>query len=246
MARRVEMFLLVTTIVLVGANTLGWPRSAFGQEMEMDEKGEATAKEAMLLFKQGQYEDAAKIFAKLSIDYPDILVFERNLGACFYHLKKAEPALSNLSHYLSHKRDIAQDDKDVVDRWISEMEKLRDQEAAAKLAPTAPPVSPASETASAAVQPEAASESRPELTAPTSPAYLPAPVAQPAAPAALNLSTPGKPAEVQEQKTPFYKTWWFWTGAAAVVAGTATAILLGTRSGAGGCDGASLACMGVK
>jgi len=105
----------------------------------LDPKGEATAKEASGLYRQGLYEDAAKLFAKLVVDYPDMVIFERSLGACFYYLHKPEPALSNLRNYLVHRRDIPADDKAVVDRWIDEMEKLSLQNAAAPVAalPTA-------------------------------------------------------------------------------------------------------------
>jgi len=36
----------------------------------LDEKGEADAKQATRLYKQGQYQEAAEIFARLSVDYP--------------------------------------------------------------------------------------------------------------------------------------------------------------------------------
>jgi hypothetical protein len=76
---------------------------------------------------------------------------------------------------------------------------------------------------------------------------MPLPVALPAAAAASpNLLGQATPPEQPTAGLPFYKTWWFWTGVGAVVvAGTVTAIILATRS-SGACDGASLACMGVK
>jgi hypothetical protein len=68
---------------------------------------------------------------------------------------------------------------------------------------------------------------------PTQPAVPPpaavAATAAPATPVALDLSTQPAPAEQADQARPFYKTWWFWTGTAVVVAGVVTAVLLLTR-----------------
>jgi hypothetical protein len=105
----------------------------------LDKKGEADAKDATRLFKQGLYQEAAPIYARLSVDYPDMEVFERNLGACYYHLRQPEPALSNLRHYLGRKKNIGAEDKATVERWIDDMEKLRAQNEAAAVAPKPQP-----------------------------------------------------------------------------------------------------------
>jgi len=94
---------------------------------EKDGKGEAEMKEALQLYHLGLYEEAAKVFARLSGDYPDVPEFDRNLGACFYYLRWPGPAISNLRQYLTRKKDIPPLDKAEVERWINEMEKLRDQ-----------------------------------------------------------------------------------------------------------------------
>jgi len=115
---------------------------------EMDKKAKADAKDAMRLYKEGSYEDAAKIFVRLSIAYPDMLVFVRNLGACYYYMRRYEPALSNLRDYEHRKKDMAPDDRAEVAGWIGEMERMRDQAASASavsspapvVAPLAPPV----------------------------------------------------------------------------------------------------------
>jgi hypothetical protein len=97
------------------------------------------------------------------------------------------------------------------------------------------------------------------VAAPTSPSQppaqevpLPTPLLTPtptaASPAALDLTSKPEstPLDRPNEARPFYKTWWFWTGAVAVVAaGTVTAILIAGRSSSP-CDGASLACRGVK
>ena len=106
---------------------------------EMDKKAKADAKYAMQLYKEGNYEDAAKVFVRLSVAYPDMLVFVRNLGACYYYLRRYEPALSNLRDYEHRKKDIAPDDRAEISGWIGEMERARDQ-AAVAAAPVAAPV----------------------------------------------------------------------------------------------------------
>jgi len=111
-------------------------------------KDNARAKQAKQLFRQGQYDAAAEIFSSLSSDYPDRLVFTRNLGACYYYLRRADPALSNLRDYLRRSQDIAPDDRAEVEGWMAEMEKLRSQSAA-----TATARPPATVTGVAAVPP---------------------------------------------------------------------------------------------
>ena len=258
MARRIVLFLVIITLASVGANLPQLQQTALAAGL--DQKGRADAKEATRLFKQGQYEEAAQIFARLSGDYPDMEIIERNLGACFYYLGKPEPALSNLRRYLGRRKDIAPDDKAVVDRWIDEMEKLRAQNAAAS-APPAPPVPPPAEAAVpppasvvaptvappvAPAPPPKAEEPGQAIPAATSipPAIAPTPSEAPK-PAGVDLTSTATPSDSTEAGRPFWKTWWFWTGAVVVVGGAVTAIVLTTRS-SDPCSGASMACLGVK
>ena len=125
---------------------------------EMDRNAKADAKTAMRFYKEGNYEDAAKIFLKLSIAHPDMLVFVRNLGACYYYMRRYEPALSNLRDYEHRKKDMAPDDRAEVEGWIGEMERLRDQAAVTAVAPVAPPAAvPSASVAAAAAPPAVAS-----------------------------------------------------------------------------------------
>ena len=255
MAHR-RVVLVVTVLAAVGANLPQLQRTA--QAAGLDPQGEADAKQATRLYKQGQYEEAAQIFSRLSVDYPDMEIFDRNLGACFYHLRKPEPALSNLRRYLGRRKNIAADDKAVVDRWINEMEQLRAQSAGAS-APAAPPPAAATPQPPAEEMPAspAATEAPPAPLAPSPRAAEPPPAAaasippflapsEAPKPAGVDLATSPGPADSTEVSRPIYKTWWFWTGAAVVVVGGAvTAIYFATRS-QGSCSGASLACMGVK
>ena len=186
MAPRLKLLWLVVALAAVAANLPRLESAALAAGL--DAKGEATAKEASGLYRQGLYEDAAKLFAKLVVDYPDMPIFERSLGACFYYLRRPEPALSNLRNYLVHRQDIPADDKAVVDRWIDEMEKLRAQNA---------PAIPAAEVPPPVVAPVA--------PAAVSPAPPPEPVAGPPVPAAATVPVPSstsRPAPPQAQASP--------------------------------------------
>jgi hypothetical protein len=219
MARRIGLILFITTLSVVGADLplVGQAALAAG----LDQKGEADAKEATRLFKQGRYEEAAPIYAKLSVDYPDMDVFERNLGACFYHLRKPEPALSNLRHYLGRKKNIGAEDKATVERWIDEMEKLRTQNEAAGVSPVTQPSltgaePPAQTKLAEPVGPGSASKSNDTENKPPG----------------LDLSAKSESSSPTETGSPFYKTWWFWTGVGVVVAaGVVTAVALSSGKG---------------
>ena len=137
----------------------------------LDKKGSAAAKKATQLYKQGNYEEAATIFLQLSVDNPDMPVFVRNLGACYYYLRRPEPALSNLREYLHKKKDITPDDSAEVERWIAEMDQLRQLEATAT--PAAGPVPFASPAAPTAPPPTAPVTPWPPATGQTVPAVTP-------------------------------------------------------------------------
>jgi len=220
MASRLGPFVFFFALTVAAASLPCLQSAAFARGL--DSNSQAEAKEATRLYKAGQYEEAAKLFAQLTVDHPDMPIFERSLGACFYYLHRPEPALSNLRNYLRDRKDVPADDKEVVDHWIGEMERLEAQNKAA--------AAPAKDATSA-----------------VGTALGPHPTAGLAAsgdkPAGVDLSA--QP-DSNAGKPPIYKTWWLWTGAAAVVtAGVVTAVLLVNRS-SNLCDGASLACRGVK
>ena len=128
MAPRPRLLLLASTLSVI---SLCLPRlEPTALAAGPDAEGEADAKEAARLYKVGNYEDAAKLFAKLSVEYPDKPIFELRLGQCFYYLRKPEPALLNLRNFMNHQKGIPADDRAEIDRWINEMEKLRAQERA--------------------------------------------------------------------------------------------------------------------
>lgn len=155
----------------------------------LDKKSTADAKQATQLYKTGNYEEAAKIFLQLSIDNPSMPVFVRNLGACYYYLRRPDPAVSNLREYLHKKRDIAPDDRAEVEGWISEMTLLRQRGATpTQAAGPAPAASPAAATAPGAVSPQPAA---PAATLAVPPAYgAPAAPTQAPATAPTTATTP--------------------------------------------------------
>lgn len=227
--------LIVSSLIVCFACFLSSVAAAGG----LDERGEAQAKEASQLYKQGKYEEAAAIFARLSVEYTNMPIFERNLGACFYYLRRPEPALSNLRRYLSRKQNIAPDDKAVVERWIEEMEFLRAQTAAAELVPSVSPDSPREAVSPAVAEPAAPPEAKIQL------AQSP-PISETTKPLGADLSKQVATDEQGPVRKPFYETWWFWSGTAALVAaGTLTTIFLVTRDG-DACDGSDHLCVGVK
>jgi hypothetical protein len=67
---------LIATVAVLAALSSSPAAFAAG----LDAKSEADAKEATRLYKEGNYEDAAKLFARLTVDYPDMPIFERSLG----------------------------------------------------------------------------------------------------------------------------------------------------------------------
>jgi hypothetical protein len=175
-------------LVLLGSASMGFAAS-------LDKKGTADAKKATQLYKQGSYEEAATLFLQLSLDNPGMPVFVRNLGACYYYLRRPEPALSNLREYLHKKKDIDPTDREEVEKWIAEMDELRRggpwpakpaadatsvPPAPGMAAPPAPGVVPQAESAQAPYVPYQPMPSTGYPAMPPAPAWqAPAPMAAP-------------------------------------------------------------------
>jgi hypothetical protein len=208
----------------------------------MDQASEAKAKQALRLYKQGHYEEAAIMFAELSVDHPDMLIFGRNLGACYYYLRKPDPALSNLRFYLGHKQDIAPDDKAVVTRWIDEMEQLR---RASVVVPTVP-VAIIPDAGGPPVAPPGSQDKVPATAVPTLATPVSASGAVPDLPVVLAV-TPPPPVSAEAASPPFYARWWFWTAIGVVAAGSVTILLLANQGGVRSvCPGGVQACDSIK
>jgi tetratricopeptide (TPR) repeat protein len=96
---------------------------------------------ARQLFGVGKYSEALEIYARLYAEtvHPTYL---RNIGRCYQNLGEPDRALSSFREYLRQVRDLAPDQKKLVERYIAEMEGLkRKQESERKTAGVAPPAS---------------------------------------------------------------------------------------------------------
>jgi hypothetical protein len=194
---------IAMTLALTGLE----PRAAAAG---LDKKSSADAKKATQLYKQGNYEEAAAVFLQLSVDNPDMPVFVRNLGACYYYLRRPDPALSNLREYLHKKRDIAPDDSAEVEGWIAEMDQLRQHGSTPAAAPVPIPVpAPAVVPAPAALSAPAPAPVPSTLpAAPTPPvpapaAYTPMPQAEPPAAPVVMPEVPPAPVPAAPPEMPF-------------------------------------------
>jgi tetratricopeptide (TPR) repeat protein len=170
---------------------------------------------ATRLYDVHDYAKALEEYKAAYLAKPDP-AFLFNMGQCYKKLGKPAEALEFYRDYL---RKAAPDDPNRanIEARVRELESGDLFESKAPPTPAAQPTRP--------------------LPPPTVPAYrepaVPPPVAPtyPAAtqPAGVDLSTaaPAAPAGQDTAATPFYSTWWFWTGVGAVVvAGTVTAIVL--------------------
>jgi hypothetical protein len=114
-------------------------------------------------------------------------------------MRRPEPALSNLRDYLAHKKnDITADDKQEVERWIDEMEKLRVQNAAV-------PVAPAHLDGPRALQPSEAVALPPPTPEPQPP-ISPPPGVPAASPPALQPKEPNLVAPLSPEAQPYLPT----------------------------------------
>jgi len=194
MAFTLKCVLLGLTLGLGTMAVVATPAPA--RAAELDKKSKADAKEATAYYKEGRYDEAARIFLRLSVANPDTLVFVRNLGACYYYLRRAEPALSNLRDYLHRKKNIEADDRAEVERWIGEMDRLRAEPAPAMPAPAAASVEAAPATPVPAYPapryPQPGTTVPPGYPAPTQP-LAPAPAFPPPSDASVQVGTAAQP-----------------------------------------------------
>ncbi len=175
-----------------------------------DEQAEAKARyqDAARRYDLKEYAEALEGFReayRLSGDP----VFLFNIAQCERKLGHNQDAIDFYKSYLRRRPDAP--NREEVDRRVEELEKLIVEQKT-----TATPVEPS--------PPQTVTTPVP---VPVAGPGTPPPPATPPQPEALDLTSQAP--EPAATSTPIYKTWWFWTGAGAVVAGgIVTAVLLTT------------------
>lgn len=165
-------------------------------------------------FAAGRYAEALELFAKLYAETPDP-VYLHNIGRCHQKMREPDKAIDAFRDYLAKSKKISSDDRATIERYIAEMEKLRDEQAA-KTAPVPAPRSPAPTAAAALARvAPAPAASTVEINVAAAPPSLRG--------ASLISVAPASAAK----ETPVYDRWWFWTAVGALIAGgAATALVL--------------------
>lgn len=191
-------------------------------------------KQAHVDCQTGKVEAGIQLLAEVFTEtHKPYLVY--NQARCYEQNSRPAEAINRFREYLRVAKEATADERADVERHIAECQALQaEQKKETSAAPATAPASPPPPPIVPALSPETAQITPP---APLPPAAPPAPAS-----AVPDLSAPASPPDVSSPA--FYKTWWFWTGA-AVVAGTLTAVFFATRS-SGPCDGSSLTCMGVQ
>jgi hypothetical protein len=209
--------LVLACALSLGVALVGEPVLAAARH-EADRKIEMQARED---FAAGRYAEALELFAKL---YAETLhpVYLHNIGRCHQKMREPDKAIDAFRDYLAKTKKVSPDDRAMIEGYIAEMEKLRDEQAA-KTAPV--PAAPAP-TAAAALAPVAPSPAASTVEINVAPA--------PSSPPGTSLVAvaPASPAK----ETPVYARWWFWTGVGALVAGgVATALVLSSGTNRPAC-----------
>ena len=164
-------------------------------------------------FARGDYDAALEVFSRLFAEKSDP-VFLRNIGRCYQMLRRPDRAIGAFREYLRRDRNLTAEERGEVEGFIREMEQLK-----AELARTQGP-GPA--VPSPATPPPIAAEGRP-------PSALAAPPA-----GAVSVVSPAGNEAPPANGPALTRRWWFWAAVGtAVVAGTVTAVALGSHKGLG-------------
>jgi len=187
--RRLAPLLAVHLVVL--ASTLGGtllPADLVQAAPKHADKREIEARQA---FAAGQYQDALDLYAQLYADkvHPTYL---RNIGRCYQNLRQPEKSINAFHDYLRQAKDLTAAERGEIDGYISEMEDLQKQQAAAANAATSPTPSP---------------------TVPLSPPVAPNGYSRTEIVQTEQQPPPPPP------PTPFYKKTWFWSVVGVAVVG---------------------------
>ena len=202
--------------------------------------------EAKEAFASGHYREALDLFVKLYAETLDP-IYLRVIGRCYQKLEDPDRAIDAFQEYLRKARKISPDKRKEIDRFIAEMEALRERQHAQGQAAAQPPSgagAPGAPPPGGAATASSGSPSRqPPSTSPSSSAAASSPARGP-----LNLeASPGTamtsdaPALIardaqpsEPTSAPVYKRWWFWTAVGVTAtAGIVTAIVMSKRDDPG-------------
>jgi hypothetical protein len=191
---------VVVFVVLATVAPAAWAAPASSKSQDV---------EARALYARGEYEKALQIFSTLFAEHGDP-VYMRNIGRCHQMLRSPVRAIDAFREYLRRARNLSPAERTEVQGFIDEMEKLKQEQAAAQ--------EPAPDKAAGAIDDPANSAEKP----------LPASAAQ--APEATSPSLAVTAPQAPPESPSVFSRWWFWTGiGVAIAGGTAAAFALRTQ-----------------
>jgi len=164
-------------------------------------------------FDLSEYESALAEFKEAYRHKPDpALLF--NIAQCHRKLGHIEETITFYQSYLRRAPDA--DNREEVERQISELETMRDAASAARVNSNGGKNQPSPRPAEAQPQPSPVSSEAQQRAAAETAAAVPA--------AAIDLGAQNETAPATTGA--IYKRWWFWTAVGAVAAGTAAVVII--------------------
>lgn len=261
-AQTMRFLRLLSTVALLLA-------AASARATPAEDAARRAFQEGTLAYNLGHFAEAVEHYEKAYKLVPDPS-FLFNIAQSYRLDGKPEKALVMYRAFLREARP-DEPNRKIAEKHADEIKnKLEAVKAAPAAAPAAGPApASAASPAVAVLQPSSAPPAPqppppPPQPPPTPPAVQPSPLAvspptqPPLAPRAEAISVAAEksapdltqtraPVSQEEVGSPFYKTWWFWTGTAAVVAGgIVTALLVAGQKSKGACDGLGFSCVGIR
>jgi tetratricopeptide (TPR) repeat protein len=223
---------LLTGLVFAASSGL-WAREAIAGDAEDKAAARAHYETGTRLYDVRDYAEALKEFKAAYLAKPDP-AFLFNMGQCNLKMGKNQEALDFFQQFLK-KAPPDHPNRGLVETRIRNIQAgISSESEPADGARTGKPVVPPPEppAPSPPVPPVAAPVFSAPATSPQ-PSVLPPPAAPMEPSPAVDLSTNAQNRQPVPAPTPFYSTWWFWTGVGAVVAGGAVATYLLLPRGGG-------------
>ena len=219
---------VVFLVLVAGSSTLAFAKSRPTQ-LSADECGKA-AKKACI---KGDVGKGIDILGDLYVETGDI-TFVFNQGRCFQQNHRWEEALDRFNEFLRKARNLSQNEKDEVDRYIADCQShlpaAQPPAVAASPSSGVPVLSPMAQGPGAAASADALaarSAGNPAVTSAAGPQPGSDPRGQ--SPAGLALAREPDASADQAASRPLYKKPVFWVIVGAVVAGGVATALIATR-----------------